>query len=125
MTFDWLEYLELAQELAGQAVSPANEEAKLRSCVSRAYYAAFCKARNYLRDIEGYSIPSTPEAHTRVRNVFMEGPDRLRKGIGNNLDRLRLDRNKVDYEDFVTGLPSKAIMSLKLTQNVVSTLSIL
>jgi len=63
MTFDWSEYLKLAQELAGQTVSPANEEAKLRSSVSRAYYAAFCKARNYLRDIEGCSIPSTPEAH--------------------------------------------------------------
>ena len=38
MTFDWSEYLKLAQELAGQTVSPANEEAKLRSSVSRAYY---------------------------------------------------------------------------------------
>ena len=69
MTFDWSEYLKLAQELAGQTVSPANEEAKLRSSVSRAYYAAFCKARNYLRDIEGHSIPSTPEAHRYVREM--------------------------------------------------------
>ena len=49
MKFDWEEYFNLAQELAG-----TNEEAKLRSAVSRAYYSAFCLARNYLRDIQQY-----------------------------------------------------------------------
>jgi uncharacterized protein (UPF0332 family) len=77
MTFDWSEYLKLAQELAGQAVSPANKEAKLRSSVSRAYYAAFCKARNYLRDIGGHLIPSTPEAHIYVRDEFKRSPNKL------------------------------------------------
>ena len=125
MTFDWSEYLKLAQELAGQTVSPANEEAKLRSSVSRAYYAAFCKARNYLRDIEGRSIPSTPEAHRYVRDKFKNSPDRLRRKIGDGLDRLRIRRNRVDYEDSVTGLPSMAIMSLKLTQDIISMLCIL
>ncbi len=125
MTFDWSEYLKLAQELAGQAVTPAGEEAKLRSSVSRGYYAAFCKARNYLRDIEGHSIPSTPEAHTYVRNEFKTSPDKLRRKIGDGLDRLRIRRNKVDYEDSVTGLPSIVGMSLRLTEDVISTLSIL
>lgn len=125
MTFDWSEYLKLAQELAGQAVGPANEEAKLRSSVSRAYYAAFCKARNYLRDIEGHLIPSTPEAHAYVREQFKDRPDRLRRKIGDGLDRLRIRRNRVDYEDSVTGLPSMATMSLQLTQDVISALGIL
>jgi len=125
MTFDWSEYLKLAQELAGQAVTPANEEAKLRSSVSRAYYAAFCKARNYLRDIEGHLIPSTPEVHTYVRGEFTNRPDMLCRKIGAHLDRLRIQRNRVDYDDSVTGLPSTATMSLKLTQDVISVLSIL
>lgn len=47
MNFDWEEYFNLAKELAG-----TTEEAKLRSAVSRAYYSAFCLARNYLRDIQ-------------------------------------------------------------------------
>lgn len=125
MTFDWSEYLKLAQELAGQAVSPANEEAKLRSSVSRAYYAAFCKARNYLRDIEGHLIPATPEGHAYVRDEFKSSPNRLRRKIGDDLDRLRIRRNRVDYEDSVTGLPSTATMSLKSAQYVISALSIL
>jgi len=121
VTFDWAEYLKLAQELAGQTVTPANEKAKLHSSVSRGYYAAFCKARNYLRDIEGYLIPSTPE----VQDKFKSSPDRLRRKIGDGLDRLRIHRDRVDYEDSVTGLPSMAIISLKLTQDVISALSIL
>lgn len=125
MTFDWAEYLKLAQELAGQAVNPANEEAKLRSSVSRAYYAAYCKARNYLRDIEGYSIPPTSKAHTYVRNKFKNSPDRLRRSIGDGLDRLRIRRDQVDYDDSVTGLSSMVIMSLKSTQNIIRMLNIL
>lgn len=125
MTFDWLEYLRLAQELAGQVVSPPNQEAKLRSSVSRAYYAAFCMARNYLRDIEGYSIPLGVEAHTYVRDEFKRSSDRVRRKIGNNLDRLRIYRNEVDYDDSVTGLSSTVTMTLMLAQQVTSMLKVI
>ena len=43
--FDWADYLTLAQELATRR----SDEAALRPAVSRAYYAAFCQARNVLR----------------------------------------------------------------------------
>lgn len=125
MTFDWSEYLELAQELAGERASLASEEAKLRSSVSRAYYAAFCKARNHLRDIEGQPIPKGGKAHAYVRDQFKDSTDRSRKKIGNNLDRLRLRRNKADYDDFVSGLSQFAIASLKSTQDVISALNTL
>ena len=125
MMFDWSDYLDLAKELAGQTASQATEEAKLRSSVSRAYYAASCKARNYLRDIEGRSIPSTGDAHVFVRDEFRHSADRLRRKIGNNLNRLRLDRNKVDYDDPVTGLSSMATMDLAIALKVISTLNTL
>lgn len=123
MTFDWSEYLKLAQELAGQTVSPVNKEAKLRSSVSRAYYAAFCKARNYLRDIEGCPIPSGPEIHGYVCNKFKRSPNKLGRKIGWRLDQLRTSRNRVDYDDSVTGLLPKAKISLKSTQDIIDTLS--
>lgn len=125
MMFDWSDYLDLAKELAGQTTSQATEEAKLRSSVSRAYYAAFCKARNYLRDIEGHSIPSTGDAHVFVRDEFKGSADRLRRKIGNNLNRLRIDRNKVDYDDSVTGLSSMATMDLTIALKIISTLNTL
>ena len=97
----------------------------MRSSVSRAYYAAFCKARNYLRDIGGHLIPPTPEAHTYVRDKFKRSPNKLGRKIGWELDQLRTHRNRVDYEDSVTGLPSMATVSLKSTQDIISTLGIL
>jgi hypothetical protein len=34
MSFDWLQYLNLAKELAGQATIPAEQEARLRDAIS-------------------------------------------------------------------------------------------
>lgn len=123
MSFDWSEYLSLAQELAGQTVSPASQEAKLRAAISRAYYAAFCKARNHLRDREGYVIPIGGQAHVYVRDQFKNSPDRLRSQIGHNLDRLRRHRNMVDYDDSVTGLLPMTSRDLRLAQRVLSALT--
>ena len=44
MSFDWSQYLNLAKELTDQPTTPANQEAKLRDAISRAYYAAFILA---------------------------------------------------------------------------------
>ena len=56
MTFDWAEYLNVAGELAAIPFRPSIAEAKQRSAISRAYYAAFGKARVHLRDIDGDGI---------------------------------------------------------------------
>jgi len=48
--------------------------------------------------------------------------DRRRRQIGVNLDRLRTDRRKVDYDDSVTGLSPMAVMDLRLAQQVNSAL---
>jgi uncharacterized protein (UPF0332 family) len=41
MRFDWSEYFNLAQELAVISSEATNNEARLRSAVSRAYYSVF------------------------------------------------------------------------------------
>lgn len=49
MSFDWSEYVDIAQELAIQAKSNSpHQEAKQRASMSRAYYAVFGKARDHL-----------------------------------------------------------------------------
>jgi len=47
MSFNWSEYLGLAQQLAGKAPISATRESRLRSAIIRGYYAAFIQARNY------------------------------------------------------------------------------
>jgi uncharacterized protein (UPF0332 family) len=94
MVFDWTGYLLLAQELAERR----NDEASLRSAVSRAYYAAFCTARNRLLQ-EGEEIPKTGEAHTIVWAKYRESAQKRRKDIGITGDRLRRSRIRADYDD--------------------------
>ena len=125
MKFDWSEYVNLAQELAGQSGRLASDEAKLRTAVSRAYYALHCKVRNYIHDVERLPIPSTGEAHQFIIDMFERSPDKRRRKIGQTLKRLRIDRIKADYHDVVTGLPSMAALALKLAQQAISTLSTL
>ncbi|MDE2322979.1 MAG: hypothetical protein KGL31_13920 [candidate division NC10 bacterium] len=122
MSFDWVEYLFLAHQLTGQAVNPTDHEARLRTAVSRAYYAAFCKSRNHLRDREGSRIPHGVEAHQHVRDVFKRSNDRGWRQIGQNLDRLRIDRNKVDYDDSIAGLDAMTCADLVLADKVIAAL---
>jgi len=123
MSFDWSEYLNLAKELVGQASTPANQEAKLRAAISRAYYAAFLNAQNYLRDKEGHSIPTTGDAHGYVSQQFELSVDPVRRTLGENLVRLRIYRRQADYVDIFWGLSGIALIALRLSEEVISTLS--
>lgn len=103
MAFDWAGYLTLAEELGGRA----DDEAALRSAISRAYYAAFCSARNRLRN-GGVSPPATGDSHTAIRNIYRLSPDPRAVAIGTTGDRLRRMRNRADYHDVFAGLAAAA-----------------
>ena len=125
MKFDWEEYFNLAQELAG-----TNEEAKLRSAVSRAYYSAFCLARNYLRDIQQDPRLSRNKTydindHQYVAEEFIHNQSKSQTmiEIGKDLTRLRKMRNKADYEDTMFNLQREARNALVLAENIISALS--
>jgi uncharacterized protein (UPF0332 family) len=122
MSFAWPEYLSLAEELAGQATKPTQQEARLRAAISRAYYAAFCQGRNYLRDFEGQKIPSGGRAHQYVRDEFKKSTDAHRIGIGYDLERLRSERNKADYVDNIAMLDALTKTDLVIANRVISTL---
>ena len=125
MKFDWSEYFYLAKELA-----ETSKEAELRSAVSRAYYSAFCLARNYLRDIQQYPqlwLKKTYEldAHQYVAEKFIynQSKSQIMIEIGKDLNRLRKMRNKADYEDTIFNLQREARTALMLAQNIISALS--
>lgn len=97
--FAWDSFLGAAKDLADRG-----DEAGLRCAMSRAYYAAFCSARNHLRDRESVPTPRTGAAHRTVWDKFEEGPDGDRRLIGTLGVRLRRSRNKADYDDEVNPL---------------------
>jgi uncharacterized protein (UPF0332 family) len=91
--FDWADYLTLAQELATRS----SDEAALRSAISRAYYAAFCEARNTLRQ-DGVNTDNL-RSHWSLWAKYRDDPDPIRQIIGEDGNRVRGYRTQADYLD--------------------------
>jgi uncharacterized protein (UPF0332 family) len=117
MLFDWKRFLLLAEELGKRA----QDEAALRSAVSRAYYAGYCKARNLLRD-EGVTIPTTGPVHVFVWSTYRNASDRRRVSVGTEGDRLRRKRNRADYDDEFSGLEKEVPVALQKAGRLLETL---
>ena len=124
MSFNWAEFLTLADALLRDPNSPGPEEAALRSAISRAYYAAFCSGRNFARDKENFVPQGTAEDHKRLSVHFRKNRDRTRKKIATDLNRLRDYRNRADYDDVLPGRPiSLAQSSVAVARNVLKALN--
>jgi hypothetical protein len=120
MPFDWKAYIELARLLQQQASNAAYSEAYWRSALSRAYYGAFCYARNYARDWLGFRPRNDADDHGRLREHLKQ---KRRRGVADRLQRLREWRNECDYYDQLSFDP-EAILKLALSEagQVVSSL---
>ncbi|HEX9987716.1 MAG TPA: hypothetical protein VGE45_04460 [Chloroflexia bacterium] len=121
MSFDWSEYFRLAFELDIQARSetnPQTQEAKWRSAISRAYYAAWCSARNKLRD-EQAADAACLQNHGCVIRKFQESSDTNRRQIGVTLGRMMDNRRRADYHDSVARLADMSNMQILLAQDVI------
>lgn len=91
--FDWKDYFELSKEL----MASTSSEAKLRSAISRFYYACYCECRNRLRDTPDEIFDTSSDAHREVKNIYENNSDTTKQFIGTNLEQLRKYRNKADY----------------------------
>jgi hypothetical protein len=96
--FDWESFNRLAIDLLAQR----RNDADLRSSISRAYYAAFCTARERLR-LERLPIPPGGAAHEFVWRTLRNDPDPARHDLGEWGNRLRGKRGDADYENFFPG----------------------
>jgi uncharacterized protein (UPF0332 family) len=123
MSFDWLEYLSLAHELVSLSTGAPSQEARLRSAISRAYYAAFKMAFAYLRARDISIVFGKTDIHTYVLEKFKYSPDRAHREVGVNLDRLRRERNKADYDDSIDRLPDVTAKALIQAEKIVSDLT--
>jgi hypothetical protein len=119
MPFDWKEYLALAQHLQQQSTSEFSQEAALRCAVSRAYYAAFCHARNYARDHQKYVLTNKPDEHARLRQHYQKRGD---VALASALELLRQWRNQCDYNDNVSNLSLMIVGAVSGAQKIFDTL---
>jgi uncharacterized protein (UPF0332 family) len=108
--------LSLAKCLAS---SGEKDEAKLRSSISRAYYAAFCIARNHLKDVEQKPIPDESVHSYVISQFYSLGKRNNGKKLALELRRLRNHRNRADYDDSISGLSSMSQDALIRAERVI------
>lgn len=126
MAFDWTHYLNIAREIMAVETSPANDEARWRAAISRAYYAAFNKARLYMEEV--FQIRWTPDeghGHIFVADWFASFDDEAYRAIGQYLHRLRGRRRRADYEAKYGRLEEQANDSLRLAAEIIELLKTL
>ena len=118
MSFDWREFLKLAQDLHGGLNLRCSQEAAQRSAVSRAYYAAFCYARNYAESRLGFQRTGTGRDHKllkeHLRNLGQPWDE-----VADDLADLQQWRGFCDYDDEVAGLEILASNAINTAQKVI------
>ena len=97
MSFDWSNYLLLAQYLKATADNTPSSEACYRSVVSRAYYAVYCLARNFARNVDDKEFCANE--HRALQEHFQKSPHPTRRKLGNQLKKLHQHRIHADYAD--------------------------
>lgn len=122
MSFDWSEYLTLARALSGEDDVVTSKKARQRAAISRAYYAVYGTARAVARS-QGYMPQRAETAHQGLIDHFKGSPDRARKAVGANLERLLWNRVSVDYESRFQGkLVFEVMVTLSLAASVLTEL---
>ena len=123
MSFDWEDYLHLASELSQQSSNGTFEEAKKRAAISRAYYAAFIKARNKI-----FPKAGKPPRYYRggSHNYYIEyylDEGHIGREVQNKLQSLKRRRKKADYDNSISGLARELAAALQESKKVIERLN--
>ena len=116
MHFDWNDYIKLAEELA-----LTQNQAKLRSAVSRAYYGVFSQCRTFCKK----SMDKSPDVHRKIIEKLKMGETREEISLGNSLSNLRDKRNEADYNSFAAFTPQDTISNINEAKRAISILNFL
>ncbi|WP_017662604.1 HEPN domain-containing protein [Baaleninema simplex] len=98
--FDGKNFLVLAEKILKNSQFPS--EASYRTSISRAYYAVFLTAREYIKVKNPTNwqniITRGGNVHKKVKNYYASRFGNNGKRITNKLNSLRKKRNNADYE---------------------------
>jgi len=103
MPFDWKEYLNISRYLYGDSSIKITREGSIRTAVSRAYYAAFCHAKNYAINKFSFKPSGYGSDHSAVRICYSK--TRL-SAVAKLLADLYGWRQQCDYNDQVGDIES-------------------
>lgn len=99
--FDWQEFLHFARQIYRELETTREVDDTLcRIGISRAYYAAYHAARNYLLElIPDFSSGIGEGSHQAVINEFLRMKDKYRRQIGDRLAFVKDMRVRADYKE--------------------------
>jgi uncharacterized protein (UPF0332 family) len=117
MTFDWKQYYEIAKFLHGDILIELPNEASLRSSVSRAYYSAFCLARNFAIIHRHFEPFHDDRDHKNLIENFRVGKF---SQVAARLQRLREWRNASDYQDEIENLELMCNAAIEATAKILN-----
>lgn len=124
MNFNWFDFMSLGESLleSGREEDPINES-KIRTAISRIYYAVFGTSRKHYTD--EYHVRFSYD-ETDHKTLVLEMESRKGSGVSNNLNRLRRTRNQADYNEVLHGdIINTAEMHLSRARHVLSKHSLL
>jgi uncharacterized protein (UPF0332 family) len=111
-----LEFLTLADQWV-----LAPREGEWRCAVSRAYYAAFHRAGDFMRGL-GFQVPRSDRAHAYLWMRLSNAVHPPLVQAGRDLGHLRTERNQADYELTRTLLQSNARLSVLSARQILQIL---
>jgi uncharacterized protein (UPF0332 family) len=94
-------------------------EAEWRSAVSRGYYAAFHVAKQFMEDL-GFLIPRGDQAHAYLWLRLSNSADSQLQLAGSDLNGLRRDRNRADYEVKLTIDHANAFLQVQAAPRIIT-----
>ncbi len=116
MAFDWQEYFKLAEELC-----ESKSEAKIRSSISRAYYAVFNISKQIIEKVDPFEKAPSLDAHKWLIDYFNKSQDKFANILSENIKELRNARNKADYKSPHISV-QEAKQALKLAELIIKKL---
>jgi uncharacterized protein (UPF0332 family) len=125
VSFSWKELYDLAVSLKNNPIGLVSKETNFRSAISRAYYAAHGSAKVYV--VSKGLIPAIPrdhKAHFAVIEALKKSGNKLLYSMGNELQRLMLERGKADYEDEFLGIEKAVELNVRRCQQIISQMKI-
>lgn len=113
MIFDWNDFGKIAGELRQR-----EDEAALRTAISRIYYAVYWRARNLLEN-ENYVFRQEDTSHNQIRREFLRR-GRTHHGIGKAGNALKDNRVQADYFPEIDNILILTKDSFELAEKAIS-----
>jgi uncharacterized protein (UPF0332 family) len=121
MSFDWRDFLEIADVLAKFELT-GRREGLLRSAVSRAYYAAFGTARAQAASLRAATRQSAAE-HGELVAFYSKRFGGAGEQVAFSLSRLRTFRNAADYDPTLEDAEALCELTLREAHGLIDLLA--